>query len=409
MQDSEFAKGMEKFTFCLHDQLANANPNQNIVYSPLSIRTSAGMLRMGAEEESPTAKELEEGLRLGSRDVQVIAGSFDIVLKAYEQCGILKMANRLYVMMGFTLNQQFGSLLEQKFHSKPAEIDFGSDQAASVINGWVESQTNELIKDLIDPNALSKDSRLVLVNAIHFKGEWAVKFNEEKTKVNEFFLESKKKTFANMMNTKNYFFFGELPKLNATALRLDYSACNLAMIILLPDENSSLTNLETMLPSTSLTAITSNMRLTQVDVKIPKFRAEFQRELEDTFKLMGMNRIFSNEAELGGILASQESISVTKIIHKAFIEVNELGTEAAAATGESNQLSVPLLFSFQPTFFLLPQPLGIVITARSRMIPKEFHANRPFFYAIYDKVHGILFAGRFSTPDRGKSCKCNCT
>ncbi|KAH8390005.1 hypothetical protein KR200_005254, partial [Drosophila serrata] len=383
MQDSDFAKDLEHFTFRLHDQLTKANPDQNVVYSPLSIRTSGGMLRMGATAESPTADELDEGLRFSSGDVQRIATSFDIVLKAYEQCGILKMANRIYVMMGLTLNKQFNSILENNFRSKPTEIDFGSAQAASDINSWVESQTNELIKDLIGPDVLSTNTRLVLVNAIHLKGEWAVKFNEEYTEPEDFFLLTKKKITVPMMHTKNQFFFGDLPNLNATALRMDYTACNLAMIILLPNEDSSLPNLENMLASTSLLSILSKMSLKQVDVKIPKFRAEFQQELESAFKLMGMGRIFSNQAELGEMISSKESISVSKIIHKAFIEVNEFGTEAAAAT-------------------------ALTITFRSMSVPKMFHANRPFFYGIFDKVHGFLFVGRYITPviERARRCKC---
>ncbi|KAH8304513.1 hypothetical protein KR059_011655, partial [Drosophila kikkawai] len=386
MQDAEFAKGLEHFTFRLHDQLTRANPDRNVVYSPLSIRTSGGMLRMAAVENSPTAAELDAGLRFSPGDVQSIAQSFDVVLRAYEQCGILKLANRLYVMMGLSPGKKFGSMLENNFHSKPIEIDFGSDQAAKTINSWVESQTNELIKDIIGPGVLSSRTRLVLVNAIHFKGEWVNKFAEEETKKEKFFLESKQSADVTMMHTRKNFFIGELPNLKATALRLDYSACNLAMIILLPDENSSLPNLEKLLAGTTLEAISSSMALELVDVKIPKFRADFQQELSDTFKLMSMGRIFSDQAELGEMLASRELISVSHIIHKAFIEVNEVGTEAAAAT-------------------------AVAIAFRSAHLPKAlvFHANRPFFYAIYDKVHGFLFAGRFCTPpsERASNCKCD--
>ncbi|KAH8285564.1 hypothetical protein KR054_010910, partial [Drosophila jambulina] len=383
MQEAEFAKGLEHFTFRLHSQITQANADRNVVYSPLSIRTSLGMLRMGAPKGSPTATELDEGLRFSPGDVNSIAGSFDVVLQAYEQCGTISMANRLYVMMGLPLSEDFGSILEEKFHSRPTDIDFSSDQAASVINGWVESQTNEMIKDLIGPDVLSTDTRLLLVNAIHFKGEWAVKFNEGDTKDEDFFLDSKKTTVVTMMKSKNNFFFGEIPNLKATALRLDYSECNLAMIILLPEEKSSLADLEKMLAGTSLEAITSSMALKQCDVKIPKFRVEYQQELQDTFKLMGMSRIFSDQAELGEILATRERISVSKIIHKTIIEVNEVGTEAAAAT-------------------------GVAITLRRAVVPKVFHANRPFFYAIYDKVHGFLFVGRFSNPTSGRSAKCKC-
>ncbi|EDW45611.1 GM11072 [Drosophila sechellia] len=240
MKDAEFSHGLEQFAICLHDHLCRANPGLNIIYSPLSIQTSAAMLRMGTTEGSATGKEMDEGLRFGGLDAQEVAESFGVILKSYEQCKVLKMANGLYVMKGLQVDEQFGHILEQKFRSKPMEIDFGSEQAASIVSKWVESQTNNLIKDIIGPRVLTKDSRLCL----HCHGN-----------------ESRK-----------------------------------------------------------------------VDVKIPSFTAEFQQELSQVFMSMGMNRIFSGQAELGGMLQSEESLFVSKIVHKAFIEVNEVGTEAAAAT-----------------------------------------------------------------------------
>ncbi|XP_017077364.1 antichymotrypsin-2 [Drosophila eugracilis] len=388
MKDAEFSAGLEEFTYRLHDKLCHANPCQNIIYSPLSIRTSAGMLRMGATEGSATAKELDEGLCFYGRDLQEVADSFDAVLKSYKECRVLKMVNGLYVMNGLEVGGQFANILEKKFHSKPMEIDFGSKQAASIINKWVESQTNNLVKDIISPKVLSQDSRLLLINAIHFKGNWSIKFQESHTHEEKFFGPGKP-VMVRMMHVSDSFSFVVLPKLEATALKMDYSACNLAMIFILPDEKSNLTSLEQKLPGTSLQALSSSMNLEKVDVKIPSFKAEFQQELSQAFKLMDMNRIFGDQAEFGAMLKSPAPLFVSKIIHKAFIEVNEVGTEAAAAT------AVVVTMRSMPA----PQPL-----------PKVFHANRPFFYAIYDKTHGILFAGHFTTNKDDKDEKCDrCT
>ncbi|XP_017050328.1 alaserpin isoform X2 [Drosophila ficusphila] len=334
MKDAEFAQGLEQFAYCLLEQLCQANPSQNVICSPLSIRTSAGMLRMGATEGSATAKELDLGLRFGGKEVLEIADNFDAVLKAYGQCDILKMANVLYVMKGHEVAEQFGSVLEKKFHSKAMELDFSSDQAANTINSWVELQTNNRIKDIIGPQDLSADSRLVLINAIHFKGSWSIRFKESETKEENFFSEPGKPVKVRMMNVSDKFFFASLPNLDSTALKMTYSACNMAMIVILPNENSSLASLEGKLSRTSLEASSSSMSLEQVDVKIPSFRAEFQQELSQAFKLINMNRIFSDQAEFGALMKSQVPLCVSKIIHKAFIEVNEVGTEAAAATGE---------------------------------------------------------------------------
>ncbi|XP_050744113.1 serine protease inhibitor 42Dd isoform X2 [Drosophila biarmipes] len=299
MKDEEFALGLEQFAYGLLDPLCRTNPSQNIIFSPLSVRTSAGMLRMGATEGSVTAKELDEGLRFGGGNLQEIAEHFGTVLKYYQQCQVLKMANGLYVMKGLELGGQFENILERQFHSKPMEINFGSEQAASIINKWLESQTNHLIKDVIGPGVLTQDSRLLLINAIHFKGNWSIKFNESDTKEEDFFSEP-----------------GKPVKMN-------------------------------------------------------------------------MSRIFGDQAELGSMLKSQAPLSVSKIIHKAFIEVNEEGTEAAAATAAVISLrSLPV----------------------SERPPKVFHANRPFFYAIFDESHGVLFIGNFNTNSLQKSKKCNtCT
>ncbi|EDX05932.1 ovalbumin-related protein X isoform X1 [Drosophila simulans] len=385
MKDAEFAHGLEQFAICLHDHLCRSNPGLNIIYSPLSIQISAAMLRMGTTEGSVTAKEMDDGLQFVGLDAREVAESFGVVLKSYDQCPVLKMANGLYVMKGLQVDEQFGHILEQKFLSKPMEIDFGSEQAASIINKWVESQTNNLIKDIIGPRVLTKDSRLCLVNGIHFKGEWSIRFNERDTQEEDFF-GSDKPSRVRMMHVCEKFFFAVLPKFEATALRMNYSACNLAMIILLPDEKSNLTSLEKKLSDISLEALSSAMNLEKVDVKIPTFTAEFQQELSQVFMSMGMNRIFSGQAELGGMLQSEESLFVSKIVHKAFIEVNEVGTEAAAATAAV------------ATFRSMP--------ARE-VPPKVFHANRPFFYAIKDNTHGLLFAGHFITTNDEKPEKCN--
>jgi len=286
MKDEEFAQGLEQFAYSLLDQLCRANPGQNIIYSPLSVRTSTGMLRMGATEESVTAKELDEGLRFGGRDAQEIAENFKTVLKYYKQCQALNMVNGLYVMRGLELGGLFQNILENKFYSKPMEIDFGSEQAASIINQWVESQTNNLIKDIIGPGVLSQDTRLLLINAIHFKGNWSIRFNESDTQEEEFFLEPGKPVRVRMMHVSDSFSFAALPKLEATALKMNYSACNLSMIFILPDEKSSLTNLENKLTGTSLQDLSSSMTLEKVDVKVPSFRAEFQQELSEAFKLV---------------------------------------------------------------------------------------------------------------------------
>ncbi|XP_041449178.1 serpin B3 [Drosophila obscura] len=366
----------EAFVYGLHEQLSNANPGKNLIYSPLSIQVCAAMVRIGAGEGTATARELDEGLRFSNSNADKIADGFEAVLSAIRKCKALKMANRLFIMKGCKPNQRFASILEKKFHSKPMGIDFGSSSAAETINSWVEKETEKLIKNIVSPGALNDSTRLVLVNAIYFKGVWSIRFDEEDTREEDFFPEQGNPFKVSMMNVVHSFQYAELPQLGATALKMLYTDCDLSMIVILPNENTGLKNLEQKLPTTSLRAITSDMSLTKVDVKIPKFRVEFEQELSSAFKKMGMKRIFSDEAELDQTLESQEAIKVSQLLHKAFIDVNEVGTEAAAATAAVMSMR------------------SLPATPVDR--PKLFHANRPFYYTICDRNQGILFVGRFT-------------
>lgn len=282
---SDFAKSLETFSHCMHHHLNQLNPDQNIIYSPLSIRMAAGMLRMGADPESATALELDAGLQFGESTVSQTADNFEAVINTYDPCQSLKIANRLYIMEGYTIAAEFERVLGDKFHSTPVLIDFASGTAERTINSWVETETNNKIKNLIERGSLNADCRLVLINAIHFKGEWSIRFDEKMTQEDKFYPTSGTSVKISMMNQLDKYGFAELPDLDATALRMNYSACNLSMVIILPNPSSDLATLEGKLSGKSLEAIVSAMSVSKVAVKIPKFKAEFSQELDGVFKM----------------------------------------------------------------------------------------------------------------------------
>ncbi|KRF97545.1 uncharacterized protein Dwil_GK20760, isoform C [Drosophila willistoni] len=368
----EFSRRLAIFSINVYNQVSLLKPQENVVFSPFSIQTCAAMARLGAKKE--TAEELDRGLGLVSSDTQQIAESFHQVLATYEKSAILRIANKIFVMKGYTLDQDFNRLLTEQFLSSAENLDFAQNtKAASTINQWVEQKTNNLIKDLINPSVLSADSRLVLVNAIHFKGNWVHQFDVRSTRPEPFYLNDVDSKNVPMMNVKENFGYAELPELDATALQLPYKDSDLSMLIILPNSKTGLPQLEEKLRSTQLSEITKKLYQTKVIVKLPKFKAEFEMELTDVFKKLGMSRMFSDSANFSGMLESPEALKVSAIIHKAFIEVNEQGTEAAAAT------AMAVMFCSMPMF----QPE-----------PKHFFADHPFTYYILNKNNSILFAGK---------------
>ncbi|XP_017959616.1 alaserpin-like isoform X3 [Drosophila navojoa] len=368
---AEFSQRLAEFSNNLYGSLIALKPNTNVVFSPFSIQTCAAMARLGAEGE--TAAQLDRGLGLVSSDPQQIAESFHQVLAEYEKSSILRIANKIYVKQNYELNDDFNRLLSKQFLSAAENVEFAhSVQAAGIINAWVEQQTNKLIKDLVPPSLLDAQTRLVLINAIHFKGNWVHQFPEHATRNERFHLNEVEGVEVPMMNVKERFRYANLPDLNAAALELPYKDSNLSMLILLPNSKTGLPQLEQQLRGTPLSKITEQLQSNQVVVKLPKFKAEFQVELTPVFEQLGMTRLFSNQAEFGKMLKSPEELKVSAIIHKAFIDVNELGTEAAAAT------ALPVMCEMM---IIEPDPI-------------YFDAVHPFLYYIVNKDAAPLFAGK---------------
>ncbi|KAH8390007.1 hypothetical protein KR200_005256 [Drosophila serrata] len=367
----EFARRLAIFSINVYGKLSALKSGENVVFSPFSIQTCAAMARVGAEGE--TAAQLDSGLGLASNDVEQIAQGFHQVLAAYQDSQILRIANKIFIMDGHQLRQEFDQLLTKQFLSAAQSVNFAnSAQAAATINGWVEQRTNHLIKDLVPPSALNADSRLVLVNAIHFKGTWQHQFPKHGTRPDTFYLNGERSVQVPMMSVKERFRYADLPALDAAALELPYKDSDLSMLIILPNSKTGLPALEEKLRSTPLSQITQALHKTQVLVKLPKFKAEFQVELSEVFQQLGMSKMFSDGAEFGKMLQSPEPLKVSAIIHKAFIDVNEEGTEAAAATG--------------------------IVVRRKRAIisleePIEFLVDHPFTYALVHQEELPLFWG----------------
>jgi serpin B len=255
-------------------------------------------------------------------------------------------------------------------------VDFkgATEQARTTINKWVEDKTNKKIKDLLKPGILKPVTKLVLTNAIHFKGTWKKQFKKEYTRKVKFHLNEKKDVEVEMMRlTEQKFKYmrGE----GFQAVELPYTGEKLSMVVLLPDKVDGLAKLEKECTGENLKKWLSQMRTSKVDILgIPKFKMTCEFSLADTLKEMGMPTAFGMGADFSG-MNGKKDLFISAVIHKAFVDVNEEGTEAAATT-------------------------AVVVEKKSAAVRRTvFYADHPFLFMIRDTRTGaILFMGRLVNP-----------
>ncbi|XP_062128437.1 serine protease inhibitor 42Dd [Drosophila sulfurigaster albostrigata] len=369
----EFARGGATFTTELFQLLSAGGVSKNIVFSPFSIQTCIALAFAGAQGE--TADEIATGLRFVSNFPPEVAQTFQFVLEKYRNSNLLKIANKLYVQEGKQLKASYEQSIKEQYNSEAESINFAlSDAAAQSINAWVNAKTEGKITELVTPDAFSDNTRLVLLNALHFKGSWANKFLEERTEEDDFWVGAEETVKVPYMNQKAKFGYGFFEDLGCTAIDMPYKDSDLSMFVLLPQEREGLKDLAEKLKSVNLVDLADKLVVEEVHVKFPKFKVDYSIELADKLKQLGISKMFDEGAEFNNLLESPEGVYVSKVLHKATIEVNEEGTEAAAAT-------------------------GMIMMTRMMTFPLQFQADRPFLYVIWNKKN-ILFAGAFvNAPD----------
>lgn len=371
-----------KFALDLHKCLTNDDRfvNDNLFYSPASLLIALAMTSHGARGN--TAAEIMKVLHVASvssADLNKSMKKFiDSLNGASDQSNKLLTASRLFVQKNYDILEAFKEGTREFYDAELALVDYSTnaEEAREEINHWVEQKTNDKTKDLIPPGMLSSDTRLTLVNAIYFKGLWLEKFKKERTISKSFFVSQNEEIKVNMMHQEADFKYFESQELACQVLEMPYIGRKMSMVIYLPKEINGLAELEEQLTYGSLQKSLSSLdaSMDEVEVFLPKFKLTQQFDLNDILSKMGAEEMFiPGKADFTGITA--EPLFVSKVVHKAFVEVKEEGTEAAAATGIGmNMFSMPL-----------PKPI--------------FKADHPFLFLIRHNDSGaILFLGRLVRP-----------
>lgn len=351
-----------------------AERDGNVIYSPYSVAAALALASVGSKGQ--TFDEIKRGLHL-TGDQSAIADQFSTSqTELTKNAGNVQLdvANRLYVKNGYSLNANFEEIAAKKFNSGIESVNFLENvKTAGVINQWVEQKTHDKIKDLIKADTLDGDTRVILVNAIYFKGPWKHQFNKDQTKKEKFWTGQDTSVDVDMMHVKENFKYADLNELDAVAVELPYNNSDISMLVILPKSRTGLKDLEAKLKNTNLADITGKMYTSEVEVSMPKFRCEFEASLVEPLKKvcgahnstsvfssvfkwwliyirlqLGFTSMFAN-ADFSNMLTSPEPLTVSDVVHKAFIDVNEEGAEAAAATGmyQILHLFVPCLLSVQ--------------------------------------------------------------
>uniref|UniRef100_A0A182MBW5 Serine protease inhibitor (serpin) 10 n=1 Tax=Anopheles culicifacies TaxID=139723 RepID=A0A182MBW5_9DIPT len=373
--DAQFVGQSNSFATKLYQSISAKNVGENVVISPFSIGACLSLAAMGAG--GLTADEMYSVLEYGTpKEKQTVASNYARLMARLATDSTVNVANKIYVMQNYAVKSTFNEIATGSFRSEAETVNFAdSVVAAKKINGWVEDKTNNKIKDLISPDALDELSRMVLVNAVHFKGTWTYQFDPSLTRPFPFWLNDTESRDVPMMNIKKHFAYNNFEQLGFAALELPYSGSDMTMMILLPNERTGLAALEEKLPSLNLAELATQMHNQEVEVFLPKFKVEFSRDLNDDLTALGMGRMFSDAAEFPDLLEQNEPLKVSKVVHKAFIEVNEEGTEAAAATA------------------------AVVRVKRSLISRLRVHLDHPYLYVLLmGNPRQVAFIGRYMKP-----------
>ncbi len=367
-------KGNNAFALDLYRQLRNQEGN--LFFSPYSTSTALAMTYAGAKGQTATEMSKVLHFTLEQDSLHPAFASLMGMLNTKDKQGFqLSIANRLWGQQGYDFLKRFKQLTQDNYGAALEEVDFinATEKTRRTINKWVEQQTQDKIQNLIAPDILNSLTRIVLTNAIYFKATWVNQFDPAKTKNQPFTIAPGQQVDVPMMSQEASVGYTEFDNLQVLELPYVGEDTYTSMVILLPKNVDGLAELEQQLTPENLRTWLSSIRDDNCPemIQLPKFRLNSAFEFKQVLSKMGMASAFDDAADFSG-MNGRKDLFLANVIHKTFVDVNELGTEAAASTAVRGEL---------------------------RCGGERFSADRPFIFLIRHIQSGsILFMGRVVNP-----------
>ncbi|XP_010145389.1 PREDICTED: ovalbumin-like [Eurypyga helias] len=377
-----------EFCFDVFKELKVQHVNENIFYSPLSIISALSMVYLGAREN--TRAQIDKVVHFdkitGSGEtIEAQCGTsvsvhtslkdmFTQITKPSENYSV-GFASRLYADETYPIIPEYLQCVKELYKGGLEMISFqtAADQARELINSWVESQTNGMIKNILQPGSVDPQTEMILVNAIYFKGVWEKAFKDEDTQAVPFRMTEQESKPVQMMYQFGSFKVAAMAAEKMKILELPYASGALSMLVLLPDDVSGLEQLESAITFEKLMEWTSSNMMEEKKIKVylPRMKMEEKYNFTSVLMALGMTDLFSSSANLSGI-SSADSLKMSEVVHEAFVEIYEAGSEVVGSTGSGMEAA---------------------------SVSEEFRADHPFLFLIkHNPTNSILFFGRCFSP-----------
>ena len=372
-EEVKLISSSNKFGFDLLKNINTDEIGKDLFISPISVSMALGMTYNGADGETKDAMRI--ALHLGDMTDDEITSSYKrliSLLLSLDPEVAMALANSIWYRDNVVFERAFLDIAREYFDAEVRGLDFSAPNAVDIINSWIEGKTNGLIKETLKP-PIPLNAVMYLINAIYFKGTWTIQFDEEKTRDMTFYSSGEAQSTVKMMSLREEFPYYENDELQM--VDLPYGNGDFSMTIVLPKKEKNIDALISEMSDESWNSLTSNLSPDTGDILLPRFKLEYKTELIKPLTEMGMGIAFSGWANFSK-MRSQNDLSISRVLHKSFVKVNEEGTEAAAVT------------VVEMSFTSIGPSHGFSMIV-----------NRPFLFVIRENRTGaIMFIGKIVTP-----------